>query len=149
MSTPPTQRLSPNQNHVKTCLIIVIWYILTATSSISLKQAMSSRIITPLWASILVSVPPSLMWLLSPSIRRRASTGDISTRVIGLLGMIQALYVLTLFISFNIEGVALTYTIKALEPVGNMWINSCNPDLSHGFMHPTFWDIPHSNIFKR
>ena len=93
-----------------------------ATSSISLKQAMSSRIITPLWASILVSVPPSLMWLLSPSIRRRASTSDISTRVIGLLGMIQALYVLTLFISFNIEGVALTYTIKALEPVGNMWI---------------------------
>jgi hypothetical protein len=36
--------------------------------------------------------------------------------------MIQALYVLTLFISFDIEGVTLTYTIKALEPVGNMCI---------------------------
>ena len=83
MNTPPTQRLSPNQNHVKTCLIIVIWYILTATSSISLKQALSSRIITPLWASILVSIPPSLMWFLSPSIRRRASSSDsIPTRVL-------------------------------------------------------------------
>ena len=37
-----------------------------------------------------------------------------------LLGLIQGLYILTLFLSFSLEGVALTYTIKALEPMGNL-----------------------------
>ena len=36
--------------------------------------------------------------------------------------MIQALYTLTLFLSFLHEGVALTYTIKALEPIGNLCV---------------------------
>jgi hypothetical protein len=37
-----------------------------------------------------------------------------------LLGIIQTLYVLTLFSSFLLDGVALTYTIKALEPICNL-----------------------------
>ena len=110
-------------------LSIVVWYVLTAISSISLKQALTSSaetltpLITPLWSSVLVSILPCLGFLL-PTVRA-ATTSSINNNsnpkwVMILLGLIQGLYILTLFLSFSLEGVALTYTIKALEPMGNL-----------------------------
>ena len=100
-------------------LSIAAWYILTALSSISLKQALTSETVTPLWASVLVSVPPCLGYL-TQTIRRPIHSSSNPTWVMILLGLIQGLYILTLFLSFSLEGVALTYTIKALEPMGNL-----------------------------
>jgi len=102
-----------------TGLSIRIWYFLTAMSSISLRAEFASETITPLWAAVLVSVLPCLGFLF-PSVRAARSKNPIW--VLMLLGMIQSLYVQTLFYSFLIEGVALTYTIKALEPIGNLCI---------------------------
>ena len=102
-----------------TGLSIGIWYFLTATSSISLKSELASNTITPLWMAVLVSALPTLGFL-SPSVR--AARSDNPIWVLMLLGTIQAMYTLTLFLSFLLEGVALTYTIKALEPLANLCV---------------------------
>ena len=120
LSCPAVAKLHACWNFIfPTGLSIGIWYFLTATSSISLKSELASNTITPLWMAVLVSALPTLGFL-SPSVR--AARSDNPIWVLMLLGTIQAMYTLTLFLSFLLEGVALTYTIKALEPLANMCI---------------------------